>query len=272
MVTRRTRHIAGIVAAVLVAVASGLFGFGAVLVAIRPAPAGYPTDRPIGAVLAALCLGIVVGCMSVAVRLWRRARRGSAEPQTATERRGAIMITTARRRRRPVSGIVVASIGLLLFGGASALAVASAVQEHSSGRLSGYVQQHGIRALATVTSVRYVLVYDWTESSHYGSDVNVSLSPGIAGTRTSVVYDAHEVAIAPGTLIRILVDPERPAYAEFPGQPYAGVGTWIGSVAAAALILLPALVFAVAIVSLIRGRSHWDPLRHFRPRSPRRWR
>ena len=115
-------------------------------------------------------------------------------------------------KRQNPKAIFFISLALAIgcFGGLmfTATVVASAVNK------SGYTQAHGLVRSGIVTSV----------ANHEGrdpsADIGVRLREPVNGQAATTTHVRPLTSLKPGAAVRVLVDPNDPGYAEFPGQRY----------------------------------------------------
>lgn len=79
---------------------------------------------------------------------------------------------------------------------------------------SGYTQAHGLLRSGTVTSVTN------HQTKSPSSDLGVRLDQPVDGQVTTTAHVSPITSLTPGATVRVLVDPQNPSYAEFPGQRY----------------------------------------------------
>lgn len=101
--------------------------------------------------------------------------------------------------------LALGSFGALMF---TATVVVGAANK------SGYTQAHGLLRSGIVTSV----------TNHEGrgasSDVGVRLEEPVDGHTVTTAYFSPLTPLKPGAAVRVLVDPNDPGYAEFPGHRF----------------------------------------------------
>jgi len=79
---------------------------------------------------------------------------------------------------------------------------------------SGYTQAHGLLRSGIVTSVTNY------EGRGDSSDVVVRLDQPVDGHAVTTAYFRPLTSLKPGAAVRVLVDPNDPGYAEFPGHRF----------------------------------------------------
>jgi hypothetical protein len=155
-----------------------------------------------------------------------------------------------RAGRRAVKVLVV---GLPLVIGVIFLVVAFA--SRSSSALSGFVQAHGVRREAVILSVQNIA--DRTTTTNGNSNhpitvtttswtalVQVRLADPVDGqTRTTVNVPNYENG-HPGDTLTVLVDPDKPGYAELPGEPSSSP-------------LAPTIFLIIGSVIVVAGIALW---------------
>ena len=106
-------------------------------------------------------------------------------------------------------GLMLASIaGLALFGTLSGFSLPNYF-------LSNYTQHHGILDSGTVSNVSN------TRSDHgsWSATVRITLDRPVDGATSTTLTVGNEVNSPDGTSVTVLVDPQDPAHAEYPGRP-----------------------------------------------------
>ena len=102
---------------------------------------------------------------------------------------------------------------------------------------SAYTQAHGLLRSGVVTSVT-----DY-ETKVPSSDVGVRLGEPVNGQATTTAHVKPITSLKPGAAVRVLVDPQDPGYAEFPGEQYTANSSILWA-AAGLLACLAFLAFA----------------------------
>jgi hypothetical protein len=116
------------------------------------------------------------------------------------------------RRPPPAAGLIGVLMGslagLALFGTLSGLFL-------SNYFLSSYTQHHGIPDSGTISNVSN------TRSSRgsWSATVQINLDRPVDGATSTTVQVGNAVNSPDGTHETVLVDPQEPAHAEYPGQP-----------------------------------------------------
>jgi hypothetical protein len=103
------------------------------------------------------------------------------------------------------------AFAVLSFGGL--VLVATVVS--AAANKSGYTQAHGLLRSGIVTTV----------ANHIGrggssADVGVRLAEPVDGRAATTAHLPSVTSLKPGMTVRVLIDPQDPSYAEFPGQRY----------------------------------------------------
>jgi hypothetical protein len=122
---------------------------------------------------------------------------------------------TGRRAQRPTTPrqwfFVCLACALFSLGG---LVLVATVLSAAANK-SGYTQAHGLPRSGIVTSV----------ANHTGkgssADVGVRLGEPVDGQAATTAHLPSVTSLKPGMTVRVLVDPQDPSYAEFPGRRYA---------------------------------------------------
>jgi hypothetical protein len=118
----------------------------------------------------------------------------------------------ARRRlrasNRVLSTLMISITGLALFGTLSGFFL-------SNYFLSNYTQHHGILDSGTISNVSN------TQSDHrsWSATVQITLDRPVDGAASTTLTVGNEVNSPDGTPVTVLVDPQDPAHAEYPGRP-----------------------------------------------------
>jgi hypothetical protein len=136
--------------------------------------------------------------------------------------------------------LALGCVGGLMF---TATYVADAVNK------SGYTQAHGLVRSGIVTSVTN------HEGKDPSADIGVPLAEPVNGQAATTAHVHPLTSLKPGASVQVLVDPNDPGYAEFPGQRYtqksvaqAGAITF--------LVCLAVFAFATAWWGRVWYRQH----------------
>jgi len=172
----------------------------------------------------------------------------------------------ARRRLRASDGVIstlLASIaGLAVFGTLSGLFL-------SSYFLSNYTQHHGILDSGTVSNVSNTR----TDRGSWSATVRITLDRPVDGATSTTLTVGNAVNSPDGTPVTVLVDPQDPAHAEYPGRPTSPLLTAVIFLSFTGVIAL-LFIFAAWRLAVIRFRNRglprpqWSPpvpARHARP-------
>ena len=117
----------------------------------------------------------------------------------------------ARRLRASavVGSTLISSIaGLAMFGTLSGFSL-------SDYFLSNYTQHHGILDSGTISNVSN----SRTERGSWWATVQITLDRPVDGATSTTLTVRNEVNSPDGTSVTVLVDPQDPAHAEYPGRP-----------------------------------------------------
>lgn len=156
------------------------------------------------------------------------------------------------RRRIQASGLVIWALcmsipGLGVFGTLSGVFLPKIV-------LSNYTQHHGIPDSGTISNV----TNNYSGRGNWWAAVQITLDRPVDGAASTTVTVGHAVSSPDGTPVTVLVDPQDPAYAEYPGRP--------GYPLSGALLFLPIAVvsallfiFAVWRLAVLRYRNRGIP-------------
>jgi hypothetical protein len=169
----------------------------------------------------------------------------------------------ARRRLRASDGVLsmlVTSIaGLAVFGTLSGLFL-------SSYFLSNYTQHHGIPDSGTISNVSNTL-----DRGSWSAAVRITLDRPVDGATSTTLTVRNAVNSPDGTPVTVLVDPQDPAHAEYPGRPTFPLLTAVIFLSFTGVLAL-LFVFAVWRLVVIRFRNRGlprrsppVPARHARP-------
>ena len=118
----------------------------------------------------------------------------------------------ARRRLRAsavVGSTLISSIaGLAMFGTLSGFSL-------SDYFLSNYTQHHGILDSGTISNVSNTR----SDKGFWSATVRITLDHPVDGATSTTVTVGNAVNSPDGTPVTVLVDPQDPAHAEYPGRP-----------------------------------------------------
>ncbi len=118
----------------------------------------------------------------------------------------------ARRRLRMGAGLfgilLASTAGLALFGTLSGFSLPNYF-------LSSYTQHHGIPDSGTISNVSN----SRTERGSWWATVQITLDRPVDGATSTTLTVGSEVNSPDGTPVTVLVDPQDPAHAEYPGRP-----------------------------------------------------
>lgn len=149
--------------------------------------------------------------------------------------------TQARKRARNPGAVFLIGLALTLGSVGGLLFTATVVNAAAS--KSGNTQAHGLLRSGTVTSVTN------HETRDPSSDVGVRLEEPVNGRATTTAHVRPITSLKLGAAVQVLVDPQDPGYAEFPGHRY--VQNAVAQVAAA---LFLACIAFFAFVTARWGR------------------
>jgi hypothetical protein len=166
----------------------------------------------------------------------------------------------APARRLRASNVVLSTLissiaGLAMFGTLSGFFL-------SNYFLSNYTQHHGIPDSGTISNVSNTL-----DRGSWSATVQITLDRPVDGATSTTLTVGNAVNSPDGTPVSVLVDPQDPAHAEYPGRPtyplqvpvmfLSFTGVW-------ALLF----IFAVWRLAVIRFRNRRLPAAP--PRAPAR--
>jgi hypothetical protein len=156
------------------------------------------------------------------------------------------------RRRLPASTFVIWALftsvaGLATFGTLSGLFL-------SNYFVSNYTQHHGIPDSGTISNVSNTR----SGRGNWSAAVRITLDRPVGGATSTTVTVGNAVSSPDGTPVAVLVDPQDPAYAEYPGRPtYPLVGAVVFLPLAVVCALL--FIFAVWRLAVVRYRNRGIP-------------
>lgn len=128
------------------------------------------------------------------------------------------------------------------------LLIVYSVSPHGDGVQSSYTQAHGVRRAARVIS-------ETTGTAKQpNSALTVRLGEPVNGHDTTTVHFHGTTAYSPGALVAIVVDPQDPGYAEFPGAPYTSGGDWEFFLGTGLAVLVMTLGLGVVFPRMLRSR------------------
>ena len=167
----------------------------------------------------------------------------------------------ARRRLRAsavVGSTLISSIaGLAMFGTLSGFSL-------SDYFLSNYTQHHGILDSGTISNVSN------TESrGSWSATVQIALDRPVGGATSTTLWVGNAVNSPDGTPVTVLVDPQDPAHAEYPGRPTYPLQVTVLFLSLTGVSAL-LFIFAVWRLAVIRFRNRGLPRPKRSPRVPAR--
>jgi hypothetical protein len=137
-------------------------------------------------------------------------------------------VSPQRRRRRKGSyaGPVLGTLFMVVIPFvASVRAFLLVVPSHAQGERSAYVQAHGVRQAGTVLNVTNTVVDN--DNGTTVAQVVVRLRVPVGGQDVTTASVPSEVTTPDGGTVTVLVDPQDPGYAEYPGMPYSAPNDWL---------------------------------------------
>jgi hypothetical protein len=173
----------------------------------------------------------------------------------------------ARRRLRAsavVSSTLISSIaGLAMFGTLSGFSL-------SDYFLSNYTQHHGILDSGTISNVSNTR----SDRGSWSATVQIALDRPVGGATSTTLTVGNAVNSPDGTPVTVLVDPQDPAHAEYPGRPTYPLQVTVLFLSLTGVSAL-LFIFAVWRLAVIRFRNRRlppapsgpppEPARHARP-------
>ena len=162
------------------------------------------------------------------------------------------------RRLRPAAGLIAvlgASLaGLAMFGTLSALLLPDY-------NLSSYTQHHGILDSGTISSVTNTR----SDKGFWSATIQITLDRPVDGATGTTLQVGNAVNSPDGTPETVLVDPQDPAHAEYPGQPTYPLlepVLFLSLTGVSALLFIFAVWRLAVIRSTNRGLARPQPGRH----------
>jgi hypothetical protein len=156
------------------------------------------------------------------------------------------------RRRLRASAVVISTLmtsiaGLAVFGTLSGFFL-------SSYFLSNYTQHHGILDSGTISNVSNTR----SDRGSWSATVRITLDRPVDGATSTTLTVGNEVNSPDGTPVTVLVDPQDPAHAEYPGRPTSPLLTAVIFLSFTGVLAL-LFIFAVWRLAVIRFRSRGLP-------------
>jgi hypothetical protein len=170
--------------------------------------------------------------------------------------------TPARQRLRASdlvgSALMISIPGLAVFGTLSGFSLPNYF-------LSNYTQHHGILDSGTISNVS-----NTRSNASWSAAVQITLDRPVDGATSTTLTVGNAVNSPDGTPVTVLVDPQDPAHAEYPGRPTHPLQvavTFLSFTGVSALLF----IFAVWRLAVIRFKNRGlPPPRGGRNRSPAR--
>ena len=157
----------------------------------------------------------------------------------------------ARRRLRASAGVIstlmTSILGLAMFGTLSGFSL-------SNYFLSNYTQHQGILDSGIISNVSN------TRSDHgsWSAAVRITLDRPVDGATSTTLTVGNEVNSPDGTPVSVLVDPQDPAHAEYPGRPTYPLQVPVTFLCFTGVFVL-LFIFAVWRLVVIRFRNRGLP-------------
>jgi hypothetical protein len=168
----------------------------------------------------------------------------------------------ARRRLRAsavVGSTLISSIaGLAMFGTLSGFSL-------SDYFLSNYTQHHGILDSGTISNVSNTR----SDRGSWSATVQIALDRPVGGATSTTLTVGNAVNSPDGTPVTVLVDPQDPAHAEYPGRPTYPLQVTVLFLSLTGVSAL-LFIFAVWRLAVIRFRNRGLPRPQRSPRVPAR--
>lgn len=109
--------------------------------------------------------------------------------------------------------------------------IALAVVTYNQGAHSTFVQADGLPDTGLVQQVNNIrLKSSWT------AEITVALTRPVGDAATTVVHFPDKSSLHEGWTVSVLLDPDNPTYAEFPGTPSAGRHAWLAPTVFACIV------------------------------------
>jgi hypothetical protein len=214
---------------------------------------------PLGLAFAALCFFGFVLVVSVLAELEHKLRQLRQPAWDYDDLAPADGRRWRPTSRRALAAPIMTSLALLMYLGVVAGFAAYAVNMHAQAALSSYVQHHGVPRTGGIVRVQNIEHQNSKYGPWYSARITVVLAPPMDGHSTTVVHDPHGSNLIPGEGLEVLVDPQQPAYAELPGQPFGKNWQWIVagcfSLGIALVGVLPQVSMIVHMVRRYRRRG-----------------
>jgi hypothetical protein len=157
----------------------------------------------------------------------------------------------ARRRLRAsavVGSTLISSIaGLAMFGTLSGFSL-------SDYFLSNYTQHHGILDSGTISNVSNTR----SDRGSWSATVQIALDRPVGGATSTTLTVGNAVNSPDGTPVTVLVDPQDPAHAEYPGRPTYPLQVTVLFLSLTGVSAL-LFIFAVWRLAVIRFRNRGLP-------------
>jgi hypothetical protein len=120
--------------------------------------------------------------------------------------------TPARRRVRAsaevISALMTSIAGLAMFGTLAGFSLSNYL-------LSNYTQHHGVPDSGTISNVSNTR----SDRGSWSATVQITLDRPVDGATSTTLTFGNAVNSPDGTPVTVLVDPQDPAHAEYPGRP-----------------------------------------------------
>lgn len=180
-----------------------------------------------------------------------------------------------RGTRLPGRVITLVAMAIMLIVGVG-LIIASQTVVRADAALSSYVQAHGVRRTGTIVSVQNIAHRSKQASGNghtqqttttYTAQVATRLAAPVDGQQETTVSVPYQVTSAPGSPVTVLVDPQKPSYAELPGSPATDASDPL-------ILLIAGIVVAVislSVSTLVLRRRRAPMPSSFRTGSAQAW-
>jgi hypothetical protein len=157
----------------------------------------------------------------------------------------------ARRLRASavvISTLMTSILGLAVFGTLCGFFL-------SNYFLSNYTQHHGILDSGTISNVSNTR----SDRGSWSATVQITLDRPVDGATSTTLTVGNEVNSPDGTPVTVLVDPQDPAHAEYPGQPIYPLQVAVIFLSFTTGVFALLFIFAVRRLAVIRFRNRGLP-------------
>jgi hypothetical protein len=186
----------------------------------------------------------VVLCIPIAVSAERRLHPKMLVSSGPRPKAAPPLEVVRRKHRQEWIALISA---LVLYPCVTIVLITAAFSYHDKASVSQFTQRHGVPRSSTVLSVQNMSV-----KGGYISQIHVRLVASVNGQVATTVYVTHKSVVSEGQTLSVLVDPNRPDYAELPGQPYTNAGAWIVALIFAVVCAAFTGFCVIGLITMIR--------------------